>query len=268
MPISRQASSPALRHSSSTSAPAPLVDLLDPGRVDPAVDDQRLHRDPGDLAADRVEAAQHHGLGGVVDDDVDAGDLLEGPDVAALAADDPALHVVAGQVHHRDRRLGGLLGREPLHDGAQHAAGLGLRLRRGPSARCRGRATAAWIRASCSTAGEQLLHAPPRRSGGRSARGRRGARPRRRPARARPRGASTRPAAASDSSSSRGLAFGEPVLAPLDVEPLLLQVAVQVRLAAGGDAGATAGRPRRQSARTRTATPTRTTTRSRPSRTS
>ena len=47
-----------------------------------------------DLAADRVEAAEQHRLGGVVDDQVDPGDLLEGADVAALAADDPALHVV------------------------------------------------------------------------------------------------------------------------------------------------------------------------------
>ena len=66
--------------------------------------DQLLQRQPADLAADRVEAGQQHGLGGVVDDQVDAGDRLEGADVAALAADDAALHVVAGQVQHRRRR--------------------------------------------------------------------------------------------------------------------------------------------------------------------
>ena len=56
---------------------------------------------PGDLAADRVEAGEDHRLGRVVDDQVDAGRLLEGADVAALAADDPALHLVRRQVDDR-----------------------------------------------------------------------------------------------------------------------------------------------------------------------
>ncbi len=107
---------------------APLVRLLDPVRVDPAVEDQLLQGQPGDLAADRVEAGQQHGLGRVVDDQVDAGDRLEGPDVAALAADDPALHLVAGQVQHRDDRLGGLLGGQPLDGQRDDLAGAALAL--------------------------------------------------------------------------------------------------------------------------------------------
>ena len=74
-------------------------DLLDAAGVDPAIGDELGEGDPGDLAADRVEARQDDRLGRVVDDQVDAGGLLEGPDVAALAADDPALHLV--------RRAGG-----------------------------------------------------------------------------------------------------------------------------------------------------------------
>ena len=92
----------------------PLVGLLDAVRVDPAVLDQHLQGDPADLPADRVEAGQQHRLRGVVDDDVDAGDGLEGADVAALAADDPALDLVGGQVHDRDDGLRGLVGRHPL----------------------------------------------------------------------------------------------------------------------------------------------------------
>ena len=60
--------------------------------------DELLEGEPADLAPDRVEAGQQHRLGGVVDDHVDAGDGLEGADVAAFAADDAALHLVAGQV--------------------------------------------------------------------------------------------------------------------------------------------------------------------------
>ena len=52
--------------------------------------------------------------GRVVDDQVDARRLLERPDVAALAADDPALHLVARQVEDRDRVLGGVVRGDPL----------------------------------------------------------------------------------------------------------------------------------------------------------
>ena len=76
-------------------------DLLDAAGVDAAVLDELGEREAGDLAADRVEAAEDDGLRGVVDDQVDAGRLLEGADVAALAADDPALHLVVGQVDRR-----------------------------------------------------------------------------------------------------------------------------------------------------------------------
>ncbi len=67
------------------------VHLLDPGGMDAAVGDQALDGQPGDLTADAVEGRQHHRLGRVVDDDVDAGEVLERADVAALATDDAAL---------------------------------------------------------------------------------------------------------------------------------------------------------------------------------
>ena len=80
-----------------------VVGLLDPGRVDAAVGEQLLQRHAGDLAADAVEAGQDHGVRRVVDDEVDAGEVLEGADVAALAADDAALHVVGGQLDDATR---------------------------------------------------------------------------------------------------------------------------------------------------------------------
>ena len=52
--------------------------------------------------------------GRVVDDQVDAGGLFEGADVAALAADDPPLHFVVGNAHRAGRRLGGMRGRVTL----------------------------------------------------------------------------------------------------------------------------------------------------------
>ena len=99
-----------------------VVGLLDPGRVDAAVLEQLLERHAGDLAADAVEAREDDRVGRVVDDEVDAGEVLEGADVAALAADDAALHVVGRQLHHRDRGLGGVARGEPLHDHGQDVA--------------------------------------------------------------------------------------------------------------------------------------------------
>ena len=87
-----------------------LDDLLDPGGVNPAVLDQLLQRDLGDLAANAVEAGHDDHSGRVVDDHIHAGRLLECPDVPPFAADDPALHLVAGNVDRADGDLGGVRG--------------------------------------------------------------------------------------------------------------------------------------------------------------
>src|SRR6266540_4929791 len=96
-----------------------LVHFLDTGGVDPAIRNELLQRQPGDLAPDRIEARQDHGLRSVVDDQVDTGECLEGSDVPALSPDDPALHVVGGQGKDRDGRLRSLLRGHPL-DGDGH----------------------------------------------------------------------------------------------------------------------------------------------------
>ena len=98
-------------------------DLLDPPGVNSAVGDQLGQGQSGDLAADRVEAGQDHRLGRVVDDQIDAGGLLQSPDVAALAADDPALHLIRWQVDDRDGVLGRVVRGHPLDGGHDDVAG-------------------------------------------------------------------------------------------------------------------------------------------------
>jgi hypothetical protein len=60
------------------------------------------------------------------------GEVLQRADVAPLAADDAALHVVAGQLHDRDGRLGRVAGGQALHghreDRAHAALGVALGL--------------------------------------------------------------------------------------------------------------------------------------------
>ncbi len=81
---------------------------------------------PGDLAADRVEAADDHHARRVVDDHVDAGRLFEGADVAPFAADDPALHFVAGNIDRAGRGFGRVRRGVALHAGEQHVARLAV----------------------------------------------------------------------------------------------------------------------------------------------
>ena len=57
--------------------------------MDAPVLDELRERELGDLAAHAVEGREHDRCGRVVDDEVDAGEVLERTDVAALAADDP-----------------------------------------------------------------------------------------------------------------------------------------------------------------------------------
>ena len=71
----------------------------------------------------------------LVDDQVDAGERLDRPDVAALAADDPALHLLAGQLDQAGRRL--------------------ARVRRRPAAPSRSRGC-------CARAGRRRASSPPR----------------------------------------------------------------------------------------------------------
>ena len=100
-----------------------LVELLDAGGMDAAVCDEVLERHARSLAAHRVEAREHDGLGRIVDDEVHTGDLLEGADIAALAADDTALEVIRGNVDRRDRDLARLIGGATLDRRGDDLAG-------------------------------------------------------------------------------------------------------------------------------------------------
>jgi hypothetical protein len=76
-------------------------DFLDAAGVDAAVGHELGEGQAGDFAADRVEGADDDRFRGVVDDQVHARGLFEGADVASLATDDAALHLVVGQMDRR-----------------------------------------------------------------------------------------------------------------------------------------------------------------------
>ena len=98
------------------------------GGVDAAVGDELLQRQTGDLPADGLEAGDGDGLRRVVDDEVNAGQRLDGADIAALAADDAALHLVIGQGNHADGHFGHGICGAALDGLSHHLAGAGFAL--------------------------------------------------------------------------------------------------------------------------------------------
>ncbi len=100
-----------------------VIHLLDAGRVNAAVGDEVLEGDTGGLTTDRVEARKNDGLGRVVDHEVDAGNLLEGADVATLATDNTALEVIRGNVHGGNGDLGSVVGSAALNRQGQNLLG-------------------------------------------------------------------------------------------------------------------------------------------------
>ena len=67
-----------------------LDDLLDPGRMDPAVTDQTFQGDPGDLPPYRIKTGEDDRFRGIIDDEIDPRCRFKGADVPALPPDDPS----------------------------------------------------------------------------------------------------------------------------------------------------------------------------------
>ena len=91
--------------------------------MDAAIGDELLQRQTGHLAADRLEAGDGDGFGGIVDDEIGTGQGLQCPDVAAFAADDAALHLVIGQGNHTDGDLSHMVGGAALDGGGHDLTG-------------------------------------------------------------------------------------------------------------------------------------------------
>ena len=100
-----------------------VIHLLDAGRVNAAVSDKVLKGHAGGLATDRIEARKHNGLGRIIDHEVDTGNLLEGADVATLAANDATLEVIGRNMHGGNGDLGGVIGGTALNRQRQDLLG-------------------------------------------------------------------------------------------------------------------------------------------------
>ena len=100
--------------------------FLNAGGVDAAVLNQLLQSQTGHLAADRVKAGDGDGFGGIVNDQVAAGEGFDAADIAAFAADDAALHLVVGEGYDGDGDLAGVISGAALNGGGDDLPGAGI----------------------------------------------------------------------------------------------------------------------------------------------
>ena len=102
--------------------------LLERRWMDPPTIDETFEGSPGDLSAHRVEGGNRLRLGRVVNDEVDARNGLEAPDVSSVSADDAALHVVRRERDDRYRGFRDHLGCQPLDRRGENSLGATLGL--------------------------------------------------------------------------------------------------------------------------------------------
>ena len=89
--------------------------FFDAGGVDTAVYHQLAQRPAGNFAPHRVKAGNRDSFGGVVHNHIHPSGHLKGANVAAVAADNPPLHLIARQRHHRNGRLRHIFTAHPLN---------------------------------------------------------------------------------------------------------------------------------------------------------
>ena len=92
----------------------PLDHFLNAGRMDPPVRHEPLQGDLRNFSAQRIKPGDQHRLGCLIHHQINPRRSLERPDVPAFPPDDPPLHAVVGNRHHRDRGFRHVIPRDPL----------------------------------------------------------------------------------------------------------------------------------------------------------
>ena len=73
-------------------------------------------------------AGEGDGFRRIINNDIDAGNLFKGADIAALAADDAALELFTGQIDGRDGQFSDIIAGNTLNREADDLAGVALGL--------------------------------------------------------------------------------------------------------------------------------------------
>ncbi len=97
--------------------------LLNVRRVDAAIRHEPCQGTAGDFTADRVKTRDSHSFGGVIYDNVHAGCLFEGPDVATVASNNAALHFLVGKRNQGSGHFSNPVGSDALNGISDQLAG-------------------------------------------------------------------------------------------------------------------------------------------------
>ena len=83
--------------------------------VDTAVGDELFNGQTGDFTAYRIKSRNDDGFRRIINDEINARRRFKGADIAALAADDAALHIVIGQIDNGNCRFSHMVSRATLN---------------------------------------------------------------------------------------------------------------------------------------------------------
>src|SRR4030042_3479280 len=95
--------------------PGPLHHLLNASRMNSAIQNEALQGNTGHLPPHRIKTGERNRFRGIIYNQVHAGGMLQGSDVAALASNETSLHFIARERNHRYRALGYHIGSTALH---------------------------------------------------------------------------------------------------------------------------------------------------------
>ena len=91
-----------------------VVHLLDAGGMDTTICNQILEGYASSLATNRIEARENNGLRSIVNDKIDARDLLKRTNVTAFATDNPTFEIIGRNVHRSNGGLCRVIGSATL----------------------------------------------------------------------------------------------------------------------------------------------------------
>ncbi|EJX07050.1 hypothetical protein EVA_04839 [gut metagenome] len=77
--------------------------FLNPCRMDTTVNDELLQGNPCDLTTDRIKSRKHYCFRSIINDQIHSRQCLQSTDITSLTSNDPALHLIAWKLHHRNR---------------------------------------------------------------------------------------------------------------------------------------------------------------------
>ncbi len=105
-----------------------VYELLNSCRVDTPIYHQFAQRALGNLAANWIKTGNRHGFGCIVNDHINSRRLFKRTNIATIAPDNAALHLVGGQCYYTHGKLTHLIGSDALNCQSDDITGAAISL--------------------------------------------------------------------------------------------------------------------------------------------